>query len=122
LAAAHIRRELLDLSRHYYGLYGVGANHESGDCGADVPDGEDSDEDPAELEQWRRFHERVGRLAGGGREGVGWIFYHGWEQAAVAELFGVTVRTVQRRWQSAVARLARELGERVIVDVLPGAG
>ena len=39
------------------------------------------------------------------REVVGLIFYHGWEQAKVAELFQVNERTVRRRWQSAMLKL-----------------
>jgi DNA-directed RNA polymerase specialized sigma24 family protein len=39
------------------------------------------------------------------REIVGLIFYHGWTQAAVAELFQANERTVRRRWEAALLRL-----------------
>jgi DNA-directed RNA polymerase specialized sigma24 family protein len=41
---------------------------------------------------------------------VGLVFYHGWTQAEIAELFGVTVRTVQRQWRSACVKLTESLG------------
>ena len=43
------------------------------------------------------------------REVVGLVFYHGWTQAQVAELFQVDVRTVRRWWESALVKLHREL-------------
>ena len=39
------------------------------------------------------------------RELVGLVFYHGWTQEQTAELFGVSVRTVQRRWQTIMVKL-----------------
>jgi len=44
---------------------------------------------------------------------MGLIYYHGWSHAEVAELFGVSTKTVQRRWDSALLRLRdrlRDLG------------
>ena len=43
------------------------------------------------------------------REVVGLIYYHGWTQAQVAELFQVNVRTVRRWWESALVDLHRLL-------------
>jgi DNA-directed RNA polymerase specialized sigma24 family protein len=40
---------------------------------------------------------------------VGLIFYQGWTQAQVAEVLGVNVRTVRRRWEAALVRLHRVL-------------
>jgi RNA polymerase sigma factor (sigma-70 family) len=45
------------------------------------------------------------------REVVSLTYYHGWTQAEVATLLQVTVRTVQRRWQSACLHLNRLVGE-----------
>jgi RNA polymerase sigma factor (sigma-70 family) len=39
------------------------------------------------------------------REVVGLIYYHGWTQQQIAELFNVSVRTVRRRWDTARQRL-----------------
>ena len=42
---------------------------------------------------------------------VGLVFYHGWTQAQIAELFQVDERTIRRRWQSACLRLHQLVGE-----------
>jgi RNA polymerase sigma-70 factor (ECF subfamily) len=116
LAAEHIRRELLDLARHYYGPEGLGANHASHfRAGADsrqAPEPADRAEPDEELERWRRFHEGVERLPAEEREVVGLVFYHGWKQAEVAALLQVSERTVRRWWQSALLRMNGALGER----------
>jgi RNA polymerase sigma factor (sigma-70 family) len=113
LAAEQMRRELLDLARHYYGPEGEGANHESV---APHPDESRAGLDPAapemnanDLERWGRFHEEVERLPVREREVVGLVFYHGWTQAQVAELFEVDVRTARRWWELALVRLHRVL-------------
>src|SRR5262245_47319171 len=66
LAPEQIRRELLDLARHYYGPQGLGSHHDSVvPLGPSVPatppqlEPPVHDEDPAELERWCRFHEEV---------------------------------------------------------------
>ncbi len=107
LAAAQMRRELLDLARQYRGPRGAQA----------APDDSAATEGPAapaddarDLERWCAFHEEVEKLPAEEREVVSLVFYHGWSQAEVAELFQVTVRTVQRRWQSALLKLQHILG------------
>jgi RNA polymerase sigma-70 factor (ECF subfamily) len=108
LAAEQMRRELLDLARHFHGPHGAAAHHESGildDGSRAAPEVPDRAERTPELERWATFHEEVARLPAEEREVVGLIFYHGWTQAAVAELFGVSTRTVQRWWESAVRKL-----------------
>jgi RNA polymerase sigma-70 factor (ECF subfamily) len=109
LAAEQMRRELLDLARHYYGPEGEGAHHDSV---APRPDDSRPGLDPpapdasaTELERWTRFHEEVERLPVHEREVVGLIFYHGWTRAQVAELFGTHERTVRRWWKDALVRL-----------------
>lgn len=68
--------------------------------------------EPAEdFELWVRFHEAVDRLPLGEREVVGLVFYNGWTQARIAELFGVDERTIRRRWASACERLRKVVGE-----------
>jgi RNA polymerase sigma-70 factor (ECF subfamily) len=114
LAAEQMRREVLDLARHFYGPRGQGANHASAAgpaaAGAAAFDPPDRAEDAAELERWCAFHEAVHELPVEEREVVGLVFYHGWTKAQVAELFQVDVRTVRRRWQSACLRLAERVG------------
>jgi RNA polymerase sigma-70 factor (ECF subfamily) len=115
LAAEQMRRELLDLARHYYGPEGEGANHDSV---APRPDDSRPALDPpapnstsADLERWARFHEEAERLPVREREVVGLIFYHGWTQAQVAELFHKDVRTIRRWLESALVKLHRELND-----------
>jgi RNA polymerase sigma-70 factor (ECF subfamily) len=114
LAAEQMRRELLDLARHFHGPHGLAARHESGVLGdpthAGGLDPPDRAEPPDELERWSTFHEEVARLPAEGREVVGLIFYHGWTQAAVAELLQVSERTVRRRWESALLTLHGAIG------------
>lgn len=115
LAAEQMRRELLDLARHYYGPHGHGAHHASHGPGEDSrgPGSEPADpaEDPAGLEKWCAFHREVERLPAEEREVVGLIFYHGWKQADVAQLFGVSERTVRRRWEAALVKLHHILND-----------
>jgi RNA polymerase sigma-70 factor (ECF subfamily) len=109
LAAEQMRRELLDMARHFYGPEGQGAHHDTAGPQADEsrPDHDPPAPDPAsaDLERWARFHEEVARLPAREREVVGLVFYQGWTQAQIAELFQVDVRTVRRWWESALVRL-----------------
>jgi RNA polymerase sigma factor (sigma-70 family) len=115
LASIQIRRELLDTTKKLYGPEGEGANLVAIDPDdsavkrrLDPPANVD---DERELEKWRQFHEEVERLPPDEREVVGLIFYQGWKQDQVAELFGVSVRTVQRWWQKALEKLQSLLSE-----------
>lgn len=101
LAAVQIRRELIDLARHFYGPQGPAANFESNYADTLLPAG-DEDRD---LEFWTTFHQAVETLPAEEREVVSLIFYHGWQQQQVAELFNVNVRTVRRWWQAALVKL-----------------
>jgi RNA polymerase sigma-70 factor (ECF subfamily) len=111
LAAVHIRRELLDLARHYRGKNWVSLDPPGGDSS----DGHRPRAEPAALqtddfELWTRFHEAVDRLPPEEREVVGLVFYHGWTQVRIAELFKVDERTIRRRWSSACERLRQLVG------------
>ena len=104
LAAVQIRRELIDLARHYQGKQGMGAHHDSigsgiGEIASDTPASD------ADLDAWQAFHQEVEKLPPDEREVVSLIYYHGWEQKDVAELFQVTPRTVRRWWTSALGKL-----------------
>jgi RNA polymerase sigma-70 factor (ECF subfamily) len=103
LAAEQIRRELLDLVRHYGGPHGAGAHHDSGGDG--VPEPLDQADEPGELEEWVVFHEQVSQLPAEQRQVVRLVFYRGWTHAQVAELLGMSKRTARRHWQRALARL-----------------
>jgi RNA polymerase sigma-70 factor (ECF subfamily) len=100
LAALQIRRELLDLVKHYYGPLGPGAHHDS-----HVPDRADSTPGPALLAEWCEVHRLIERLPEKEREVVDLLYYQGLRQAEAAALLEVSVRTVQNRWQSALLHL-----------------
>jgi len=111
LATEQIRRELIDLARHYYGPEGIGANHATHPADSDIPPPEKADlsHEPAQLAEWSELHQQIGALPDEEREVVGFLFYQGMTQAEAAALLNVTVRTVQRRWQSALLKLHRVL-------------
>ena len=109
LATLQIRRELIDLARHYYGPEGIGANHDSqgpGDSQHPNP-AEKSDlrHEPSSLAQWTELHERIGTLPVEEREVVGLLFSQGLSQAEAAEVLGISLRTLQRRWHEALCKL-----------------
>ena len=112
LASQQIRRELLDLARHYYGPLGQGANHQSS------PDHHNSELRPMEpvddhhddeLDKWCAFHQEVENLSSREREVVSLMFYHSWNQAEVAELLQMSDRQVRRIWKEARYKLAEGL-------------
>ena len=113
LSALQIRRELLDLARQASGKprRAAGDDREAVDGAPDT-----AADDYADLDLWCRFHQAVEKLPAEEREAFGLSYYHGWPQSQVAEMFGVSERTVRRWWVGACARLRDELGGK-----LPGA-
>jgi RNA polymerase sigma-70 factor (ECF subfamily) len=109
LAAVHIRRELLDLARRVR----LRDTLPLPDATADAFP-EESAAPVTDEETWVRFHEAVDQLPIEEREVVGLVFYHGWTQAQIGELFQVNERTIRRRWASACQRLRELVG----IDVL----
>jgi RNA polymerase sigma factor (sigma-70 family) len=114
LAAVHLRRTLLDLSRRvaarpdlHRRLRRSGSPDSHGDPLEDLAA---PGPPPEDLECWCRFHEAIERLPVDEREVMGLIFYHGWSQRQIAELFQVDERTVRRWWRHACDRVARDLG------------
>ncbi len=108
LSAEQIRRELIDLARHYYGPQGVGANHASLGAGAAI-ERADLTHEPSALAGWCEFHEQVQKLPETEREVMLLLFYQELPQAEAAAILGVSVRAVQRRWQSALLKLHQVL-------------
>lgn len=107
LAAEQIRRELLDLARHYFGPQGVGAHRDRRPLDPTTP--EPSEDDALGMEEWQAFQQQVALLPAEEREVVHRIFYGGQTQAEAAEVIGVSVRTVKRRWQAALRKLRDRL-------------
>jgi RNA polymerase sigma factor (sigma-70 family) len=110
LAALQIRRELIDLARQYYGPHGIGANYDSragqGSSGPKV-DQADLSHEPGALAQWSELHQHIDALPEEEREVVGLLFYQGMAQQEAAEVLNISVRTLQRRWHSALCKLHR---------------
>ena len=103
LANTQIRRTLIDLARHYYGLYGHGANHDTEGGGYD-PEAADRMSQlateaaiPASLLEWTAFHEAIEALPPDEREAFELIWYGGQTVRGSAEVLDVSVRTVVRR-------------------------
>jgi RNA polymerase sigma factor (sigma-70 family) len=103
LAAAQIRRELIDLARRYHGSEGLGANHHTDgtDPGGRLSQVADQAGRPETLEGWAAFHEAVDGLPEEEREVVNLLWYGGMTHAQAAESSGVATKTIQRRWASA---------------------
>ncbi len=110
-----IRRELITLLRHYHGPQGPGTHEQS-------PVGELSSSDhpaipasdPARLEQWALFHESVDGFPEDVREVFALVWYHGLEQQDIAQVLGVSLKTVKRRWRQARVSLADRFGEALL--------
>jgi RNA polymerase sigma factor (sigma-70 family) len=116
LAAAYIRRELLDLARRYSGGRGLVAHRAGvgrpGDTSAPARGAEpmDTTNDPDRLAAWTEFHREVEALPAEEREVFDLLFYQGLSQAEAAVTLDVSERTIKRRWQAARLRLAETLG------------
>lgn len=111
LASRHIRHVLIDLARHYYGPRGAGANHATppvGTAGHLLPAGAEpvSPDGPLDDLDWAEWHEQIENLPPDQREVFDLIWYHGASQQEAAGILGVSLSTVQRRWQAARICLA----------------
>lgn len=100
LAATQIRRELIDLARHYYGPEGHGAKHHT-DGGEAVERSLDGTGEPNSLIEWTNFHEQVDGLPEEQREIFDLLWYKGLTQPDAAKVLGISLATLKRRWQSA---------------------
>jgi RNA polymerase sigma-70 factor (ECF subfamily) len=117
LAAAQVRRELIDLARRYQGPRGLGAHHatqagrgDSADGAAMAAESPDTTYDPGRLAAWAEFHAAVAALGEADRELFDLLWYQGLTQAEAAHLLDVTERTVTSRWLAARVRLGDSLG------------
>jgi RNA polymerase sigma-70 factor (ECF subfamily) len=115
LAAAQIRRELLDLARRYSGTAASaapgalrpGAAMASAAAGLDPAD---TTHDPGPLAAWTDFHNAVESLPAEELDVFDLLFYQGLPQAEAAVVLDVSERTLKRRWQAARLRLVQALG------------
>ncbi len=115
LAAAVIRRELIDLSRHYFGPEGMGANLlRSGNIAARDRLGgaefaADETHEPQDLGRWTEFHEYIESLPDAERSLFDLLWYQGLTLGEAAELTGTPERTLRRRWKSARVEVYQKL-------------
>jgi len=109
LASLLLRRELLDLKKHYCGPQGEAAHRVGAagkrEAGARVATEMLNEPDLPELEEWSEFHRQIDELPPDEREVIDLHFYQGLNMTEAAQVIGVNVRTVQRRWNSGLARL-----------------
>lgn len=119
LAARHIRFELIDAYRRHTGANGIAANHhttpamDSSGEGQAADDGErfaaNLTSDPKRLAAWGEFHVLVEALPDKEKEIVDLLWYQGLKQQDAAELLGVDVKTIKRRWRDVKIRLSEQL-------------
>jgi RNA polymerase sigma-70 factor (ECF subfamily) len=109
LATLQVRRELIDLARHHFGALGAGAHHRSDD----QPPADTTSASPDDLVRWAEFHEQITALPQEEREVFELVWYQGLTQAEIADLLGVSARTITRRWQAACLSLHDALGDRL---------
>ncbi len=117
LAAAQVRRELIDLARRYRGPQGPGAHHAtwagrggSAEGAALTAEASESTYDPGRLAALAEFHAAVAALGEADRDLFDLLWYQGLTQAEAAALLGITERTVNSRWLAARVRLGESLG------------
>jgi RNA polymerase sigma factor (sigma-70 family) len=111
LAAVQVRRELIDLARHYRHLIRHSVPLNPGSEGQPSgPNGSEATvDDPSHLARWEEWHRAIEGLPGEERAVFDLLWYHGLSQPEAAEALGVPLRTVKRRWQSARFRLYEAL-------------
>jgi RNA polymerase sigma-70 factor (ECF subfamily) len=108
LAATQIRRELIDLTRRYYGRKG----HEPpprrapDDAVLHEQESPETNAEPDWLAAWTELHQRIAELPPEEREVVELLWYLGLRQEEAAQALNVDKSTIKRRWRAARARLA----------------
>lgn len=99
LAALNIRRELIDVARHY------GRRPEVRFDTVEELAKTDTD-DPRRLADWADFHRAIDELPDELKEVTELIWYFEKPQSEIATMLDVDVRTVKRRWREARLRLS----------------
>lgn len=118
LAAAQVRRELLDLSRRYAGPHSHAAHHATNFVATDLdPDAvpfhtERSAAPDQALDRWSLFHAAIDGLPAESREMFHLVWYLGVDQKTIARLLDCSERTVKTRWRAARDAVKAALDER----------
>jgi RNA polymerase sigma-70 factor (ECF subfamily) len=126
LGAQHIRWELINLTRRYFGPEGAAANQESLPAKDNVSteirtaaEPADSSGQPDDLATWTEFHERIETLPDSERELWNLLWYQGMKLTDAAVELGVAERVLRYRWQQARLGLVRAL-KRELPGTRPG--
>lgn len=126
LATVQLKRELIDLTRQYFGPLGQGRNEvllggmeDGGPSG--LGESVTTTDSIQEMEHWTEFHEKIEELPAQEREVFSLVYYHGMNQEKIGGILGVTERTVRRYWRGAVARLKKILSPECMAKLVgPG--
>ena len=115
LAAAELRRELLDLARRYAGPWSQASHHATNVIrvaeGSAVERHDEQAVVPDEgIERWTLFHEAIDGLPPDLREVFDLVWYVGADQKTIAGLLGCSERTVKSRWRDARVAVRAALG------------
>jgi RNA polymerase sigma factor (sigma-70 family) len=112
LAATQMRRALIDLARRHFGRHQQGQLHQAiaraplhERCTVLMKQKGDETNAVEELLSWSDFHAAADRLPEPQRTAFDLLFYHELPQAEVAEMMNVSIRQVQRYWNSARLKL-----------------
>lgn len=123
LTGVMIRRELIDLQRHYFGPEGHGRHHATLPPPSESQDGSpgpgggagrgiepaNATYEPGHLAELTEFHQRVEALPDDLREVFNLTWYQGLSQEEAARVLGVSVPTVKRRWREVRLELGQYL-------------
>jgi RNA polymerase sigma-70 factor (ECF subfamily) len=105
IAAQEIRRQLIDLVRHYFGPQGPGSHL----VAATPPDGWDGAADPVELAAWADFHRVVDTLPADERDVFDLLWYHGLNQTEAAAVLNISTKTLRARLREARLKLGKAM-------------
>jgi RNA polymerase sigma-70 factor (ECF subfamily) len=108
LAATQMRRELIDLARHYFGPQGAGA-HERAIPNKPIDSSMANPAEPSQPESqnskslvnWTELHEQIAALPVAERCVFELVWYHGLTQPEVAEVLNLNEAKVRRLWVAA---------------------
>jgi RNA polymerase sigma-70 factor (ECF subfamily) len=113
LAAMEMRHGLIDMTRHYFGPQGAGANEcampassEYGSfSGAASEPKSNGTFNPVTLAFWTEFHQAIEKMPSELRTVFDLLWYHEMTQEEAAQTLGCSVATVKRRWLEARLQL-----------------
>lgn len=109
LAATILRHTMIDLSRHYYGVYGLGTKHQSGSFSERTPADAASSHNLQDLDDWSAFHAAIEQLPDEEREVFSLVWYTGLNHSQASGVLGVSTRTIIRRMNRARLQLGELL-------------